>query len=244
LIGGQVQKDLSVGFDINLGGTRNIAEAVRRGGVKRLVYLSTFGVYDQRCMPTHPIDEGAAKGGTRGYGNFKVAQELVLEAYAAQYQFELVMLRPANVFGFGYFLAGSSGGAKMQALLEAGLDGRCARIPSTEALANEYVYAQDVGRAVDLAALARLNGIGIYNIGTGVVTPFSQLVETVTVLLPGLTVDVEPGAPAKSKSQPLDIGLAKRHLGWVPQYGLRGALEDYLSEIKLVRAVRSSGVKL
>src|SRR3954471_11957116 len=48
LIGGRVQESLSLAFDINLGGTRNVAEAVRLGGVRRLVHISTFGVYDRR----------------------------------------------------------------------------------------------------------------------------------------------------------------------------------------------------
>src|SRR5438876_2531753 len=48
LIGGRVQQSLSAAFDINLGGTRNVAEAVRLSGVRRLVHISTFGVYDRR----------------------------------------------------------------------------------------------------------------------------------------------------------------------------------------------------
>ncbi len=94
-----------------------------------------------------PIDEDFPQGGTRGYGNYKAAKELILDAYAGTYNFELIMLRPANVFGLGHFWSGSSGGQKMQALIEAGLDNRPARIPSSETMANEYIYATDMGRA-------------------------------------------------------------------------------------------------
>src|SRR4051794_973133 len=48
LIGPRVQQALSLAFDINLGGTRNIAETVRLTGVRRLVHISTLGVYDRR----------------------------------------------------------------------------------------------------------------------------------------------------------------------------------------------------
>src|SRR5262245_50339140 len=44
LIGNRVQQSLSAAFDINLGGTRNVAEAVRLTGVHRLVHISTFAV--------------------------------------------------------------------------------------------------------------------------------------------------------------------------------------------------------
>ena len=68
LIGNRVQQSLYAGFDINLGGTRNIAEAVRISGVRRLVHISTFGVYDRRREEgnTSVAEEfGAAGRGTR-----------------------------------------------------------------------------------------------------------------------------------------------------------------------------------
>src|SRR5215204_1293225 len=57
LIGGRVQESLSLAFDINLGGTRNIAEAVRLGGLRRLVHISTFGVYDRRRKTRGAVTE-------------------------------------------------------------------------------------------------------------------------------------------------------------------------------------------
>src|SRR5262249_40090186 len=67
LIGGRVQQSLTAAFDINLGGTRNVAEAVRLMGVKRLVHISTFGVYDRRREANAPITEDFPRGGARGY---------------------------------------------------------------------------------------------------------------------------------------------------------------------------------
>src|SRR6266545_2956937 len=65
LIGGRVQQSLSQAFDINLGGTRNIAEAVRLTGVRRLVHISTFGVYDRRREANAPVTEDFPRGGAR-----------------------------------------------------------------------------------------------------------------------------------------------------------------------------------
>ncbi len=235
LIGSRVQQSLSLAFDINLGGTRNVAEAVRLTGVRRLVHLSTFGVYDRRRKTSGPMAEDFPRGGGRGYGNYKVAKELILEAYAQAHGFELIMLRPANVFGFGHFWSGSGGGRKMQDLLEAGLDGRVARIDSSETMANEYIYAKDIGRAVDLAATKPLPPETIFNIGNGVVTPFEEVLDAVRALFPDLRYEVEPGEPPKSKSAPLDIFSAKRHLGWEPRFTIRSAFEDYLKELKATR---------
>jgi len=236
LIGSRVQQSLSLAFDINLGGTRNVAEAVRLTGVRRLVHLSTFGVYDRRRKTNGPMAEDFPRGGGRGYGNYKVAKELILEAYAQAHGFELIMLRPANVFGYGHFWSGSGGGRKMQDLLEAGLDGKTARIDSSETMANEYIYAKDMGRAVDLAATKPLPPETVFNIGNGVVTPFDEVLDAVKALFPSLKHEVAPGEPPKSKSAPLDISSAKRHLGWEPQFSIASAFKDFLAELKATRA--------
>jgi nucleoside-diphosphate-sugar epimerase len=236
LIGGRVQQSLNAAFDINLGGTRNVAEAVRLSGVRRLVHISTFGVYDRRREANAAIAEDFPHGGTRGYGAYKAAKELILGAYAAAYGFELIMLRPANVFGLGHFWSGSSGGQKMHNLLVAGLDGTRARIPAAETMANEYIYAKDIGRAVDLAATVPMPKQIAFNIGNGIVTSFEEVLAAVKALCPGLAYEVEPGEAPQSKLAPLDISAAKRHLGWEPRFSIASAFEDYLAELKAARA--------
>ncbi|MDB5651762.1 MAG: Nucleoside-diphosphate-sugar epimerase [Hyphomicrobiales bacterium] len=235
LIGGRVQQSLDLAFDINLGGTKNVAECVRLCGLRRLVHMSTFGVYDTRRNTGGAIDESFPRGAGRGYGNLKAAKELLLEAYADRYGFELIMLRPANVFGYGHFWSGSSGGAKMQALLQAGLDGGTARIASAETIANEYVYARDMGRAVDLAVRVAMPPQTIFNIGNGVVTPFAEVVASVARLLPGLSCEILPGEAPKSKAAPLSIAAAREHLGWSPAFDMDAAFADYLAEMKTAR---------
>jgi len=236
LIGPRVQQALGVAFDINLGGTRNVAEAVRLTGVRRLVHISTFGVYDRRRPADGLITEDFPRGQGRGYGNYKAAKELILEAYASVYRFEVIMLRPANVFGLGHFWSGSSGGQKMQALAQAGLDGGTARIPASETTPNEYVYAKDVGRAVELAATVPMPAQSIFNIGNGIVTPFEEVLSAVKALCPNVTYEVEAGDAPQVKIAPLDISAAKRHLGWEPGFTIASAFEDYLKELKAARA--------
>ena len=236
LIGNRVQQSLNAAFDINLGGTRNVAEAVRLAGVRRLVHISTFGVYDRRREANAPITEDFPHGGTRGYGAYKAAKELILGAYAAAFGFELIMLRPANVFGLGHFWSGSSGGQKMHNLLVAGLDGTRARIPAAETMANEYIYAKDIGRAVDLAATVPMPKQIAFNIGNGAVTAFEEVLAAVRALCPGLAYEVEPGEPPHSKLAPLDISAAKRELGWEPRFSVAAAFADYLQELKAARA--------
>ena len=237
LIGPRVQQALSLAFDINLGGTRNVAEAVRLCGVRRLVHISTLGVYDRRREGSGtlaPVPEDAPRGQGRGYGNYKAAKELILEAYASAYGFELIMLRPANVFGLGHFWSGSSNGLKMQSLIEAGFEGATARIAAADTATHEYVYAKDVGRAVDLAATRPMPAQTVFNIGNGYLTTFEELVAAVKALCPAVRYEIAPGE-APAAPAPLDISAAKRHLGWEPRFTIVSAFADYLAEIKAAR---------
>ena len=145
------------------------------------------------------------------------------------------LLRPANVFGVGHFWSGSAGGAKVQALVTAGLNGERARIPAADAVPNEYIYAKDVGSAVDRAVTAPAPKGMFFNIGNGAVTPFATLVETVKKVLPALTVEIEGKVEDAGRGQPLDISAAKRELGWQPAYSLEAGFADYAQELRAAK---------
>jgi UDP-glucose 4-epimerase len=232
LIGARVMESLYTGFQINVMGTINVAEAVRIAGVKRLVHISTFGVYDWRQDAPQPVGENFPRGSGRAYGNSKAAKELLLESYQKIFGFELIMLRLANVYGLGHFWSGDAGGEKMQNLLVSGLRGEIARIPQEQTLDFEYVYAKDVGRAVDLAATIPFPGKTIFNIGTGRITKFAEIVEMVKSFFPALRVEIIPGQAPESRSQHLDISRARNFLGWQPRFTMESALVDYIQDLK------------
>ncbi|OGP24378.1 MAG: hypothetical protein A2038_15290, partial [Deltaproteobacteria bacterium GWA2_57_13] len=196
LIGARVAESLYSGLQINVIGTINVGEAVRLTGVKRLVHISTLSVYNRRLEGSTPISEDFPRGDGFPYGNSKVAKELMLEAYQNLYGFELIILRLANVFGLGHFWGGSGGGEKIQTLLEKGLRGEVARIPQEQTMSFEYVYAKDVGRAIDLAATVPLPAKTVFNIGNGQVLTFDELTAAVRRVLPTLRVEIIPGRPS------------------------------------------------
>src|SRR5687768_14194736 len=90
LIGGVAQQVPYRGLQINVGGTTNVAEAVRLLGVRRLLHASTQGVNDLSFPQSGPLTEDFPSDGRgRVYSASKVACEQVLKAYAFSYRFEL-----------------------------------------------------------------------------------------------------------------------------------------------------------
>lgn len=232
LIGPRVAESLYNGFQINVVGTMNVAEAVRLTGIRRMVHVSTFGVYDWRHPAPQPVNEDFYRGSGVPYGNSKVAKELLLEAYQRMHKFELMVVRPANVYGLGHFWSGSGGGEKIQALLVSGLKGETAKIPEEQTMAFEYIYCKDIGRALDLAATVAMPEKNVFNIGEGKVTQFQEIVDIVKKLLPKCSVEIVPGAAPVSRTQHLDISRAKKYLGWEPQFTMEQGFMDYIQDLK------------
>ncbi len=232
LIGGKVAQPIYTGMQINVMGTINVAEAVRLTGVKRLVQISTFGVYDRRGGEREPIDETFHRGPGEAYGNSKVAKELMVEAYQRLYGFELITLRLANVYGVGHFAGGSGGGEMVQNMLQTGIRGGVVKVAQEVARDFEYVYYKDLGRALDKAVTSPLSVPVTLNIGTGVVIKFDDLVATAEKLLPNLQVEMIPGQKPRSAKQPMVITRAKQFLGWEPEYDLERGFKDYIEELK------------
>jgi UDP-glucose 4-epimerase len=232
LIGGKVAQPIYTGMQINVMGTINVAEAVRLTGVKRLVQISTMGVYDRRLEGPHAIEENFYRGPGEAYGNSKVAKELMVEAYQRLYGFELIILRLANVYGVGHFAGGSGGGEMVQNLLQTGIKGGVAKINQEQARDFEYIYYKDLGRALDRAATVGLSAPTVLNVGTGVVVAFDDLVRTAEKLLPKLEVEIIPGTKPRSSKQPMVITKAKQVLGWEAEYDLEAGFKDYIEELK------------
>ena len=232
LIGGRVAEALYSGLQINVMGTINVAEAIRLTGVKRLVQISTIGVYDRRREGSTAINEDFPRGEGAAYGNSKVAKELMVEAYQRQYGFEMIIVRLANVFGYGHFFGGSGGGETVQNLLQKGLKGEVVHIHQEQTRDFEYIYYKDVGRALEIAATKPIPTKNIFNVGMGIVTKFDDLITVVQKLLPNLEVEIIPGKAPRSVKQPLAISRAKELLGWEPEFDMETGFTDYIKDLK------------
>ena len=84
-------------FNENIVATFNLLEAMRRKGVKELVFASSSSVYGE--PEETPVDENAPIRPISVYGASKVACEALIHAYSRLYGVKAVVLRYANVIG-------------------------------------------------------------------------------------------------------------------------------------------------
>ena len=199
----------------------SVLEAAAKGGVRRVVVASSGGtIYGPaRVLPTpetHPLDPISAHGST----------SLAIETYASFFrstqELETVALRYANVYGPGERVRGDQGviAAWCESLA---LDEPLQLIGDPETR-RDFVYAGDAGAA----AVAALDGCrpGAYNIGSGVATPLSEvleLIEDVSGRTPELTRREARGVDVPATG--LDSSLFTAATGWTPATPLREGIE-------------------
>jgi UDP-glucose 4-epimerase len=232
LIGKRVAENSYTGSTNNILGTINVLEASRLRGLKRVVYVSTFGVYDRDKITQGPVREDAPVGGHNLYTTTKVCSEHLAHAYAHLYNLDTVIVRPAGVFGRGHYVGGSTVGMVMRDLALKIIKGEPFSIDAQIYFSNEYVYAKDVALAIDLACKAREPKQRIYNAGSGVVTRASDLAQAARELLPKVDIKLVGDETGKGHGDfPLDLSVSKAELGYAPQFPLKEALRDYMEEL-------------
>jgi len=213
------------GFQVNLVGTINVAEAARLTGVRRLVHASTQALYVSDD-PTELLSEDSPIDcRERVYNAAKLGCEHILRTYAAKHKLELALLRFAGVYGY-YAVAGGPGVAVQQAVCDA-LAGKPVTLSVYESV--DFIYAKDLANGIALAIHTDPWPHQIYNLGSGTLTR----VEDVENVLAKIFSQVKISRGKLTSARPrMDITRARTDLGFNPEYRLEVALRDYIDQLK------------
>lgn len=235
LIGDAAQVVPHRGFEVNVVGAVNVAEAVRLARVPRLVHASTIGVNDLSQRQEAALTEDFPIGsGGRIYGASKVAGEQLLWAYARAYGFQLALLRFAGIYGLGHFAGGSGIGPEILGLVRAAIDGVPGRLGAGMPASYEIVNVKDVAQGVMQAATVQALPHHIYNIGQGVLVEPSDVLAAARRVFPGFEGEtVAPRPDPFPRRQPLDLRRSKAELGYSPAFTLDTGLLDLADELRV-----------
>jgi len=221
LIGHKAERNPALAFYVNTQGTASVADACCRASVRRLVHVSSLGVYDWAALAGAPwVSEDGPIRPRTVYSASKLAAEAAALAFEPQ-GLAVTLLRLAGVYGHGHYRGGSRVGFLLRRSLERALAGQEVRLPASLG-ASEHLYAPDAGHAVR-AALER--GLpGTFNIGTGVVSQAEEVADAIRAAVPGADVAAPPPEPAPP---PLDIRRAARALGYRARWSLPDGMADW-----------------
>jgi nucleoside-diphosphate-sugar epimerase len=170
---------------------------------------------------------------TTFYASTKQAMESLGLNYARWHGIEFAALRYGAVFGPW---SGAGGGGPSNIMKDAvtkALAGQEAVLPAG---AMEWVYSKDAGAGTVLALKAKDLGFGVFNITMGVLATPEDMAKALKAAVPGAKVRIEtPTAAAVSlpdMKAVSNLSLAKKTLGFTPEYGLVEGVKDLVAWTK------------
>jgi len=182
-------------FEVNIGGTFNVLEAMLKNNVKRLVYSSSASVYGDAVE--EPMTEGHPYNNTNFYGATKIAGEHMCRSLFHRYkdsekQFDYVGLRYMNVYGARQDYQGAYIAVIMKILDKLDKD-EPPIVYGDGSQAYDFIYVKDCGRA-NVCAMSSDATDSFYNVGTGMRTTIKELANIIlNVTNSNLKIQYEPG---------------------------------------------------
>ena len=212
---------------INVLGSLNLLENAVKYKVKKFIFASSGGtVYGG--APSWPATEDTPFAPLSPYGVAKVAVELYLRYYKAQFGLDYVALRYSNVYGPRQDPHGEAG--VIAIFSQAMLSGERPRLNARrkdgdDGSSRDFVYCRDVARANVLATESSLTGP--YNVGTGVDTTIREIFELVAA---DAGFKGEPIYAPKREGD-LEISILspnkiENELGWKPSVSLKEGIGE------------------
>jgi UDP-glucose 4-epimerase len=209
---------------INVLGTLELLEGMRRSRVRRLVFSSSAAIFGEPRRI--PIDEGHPAEPDSPYGVSKLAAEKHCLCYGRLHGWQVCCLRYFNVYGVNQRF--DAYGNVIPIFATRLLKGESLVIYGDGRQTRDFVDVRDVARANWLAL--RHGASGVFNIGSGVATTIEQLAALIQASSGCSTAVVhEPPRPGEVRHSVADLTASCNHLRFAPRVDLREGLSDYLA---------------
>ena len=217
-------------------GLLNALKAATVWGVRRFSFASTNAVYaGVNEMPLHE-DAPLPVVAPHQIPVFKKTAELFAALVGDSAGLETVSLRIGTVWG-PLGLPDSPFFA-LPRLLSAAVWGEDPDLTPPRPLAyaedaRDLCYVKDCGRAIALLMLAERLNHRIYNVSSGRLVPYSEVVAAINAVVPGANITLPEGRnPDQPPDNYLDITRLRKDTGFRPEYDVERAVPDYVDWLR------------
>lgn len=207
----------------NVQGTLTALEAAKTFGVKRFIYISSAAVYGAVDDPY--VYVGTSKRYADSvYGATKIACEELVRNYGLE---ETVSLRYGYIYGPGRTVTCPI----RQVVLDVLKTGAAIREQGAEQL-QDYLYVDDASRAVLAVYDAKTWPKHEYNVASGHLYPFSEVIDVVAEEFPKASLQIGRGTFGFTFQSAMDIDPIKEDFGWIPETEFSIGLKHYIQWLK------------
>jgi UDP-glucose 4-epimerase len=207
----------------NVIGTLNYLEAARKGGAEKRFVFASSGATVGEVEP--PIHEEVPPHPVSPYGASKLSGEAYCSAYFRTFGLQTVSLRFGNVYG----PLSSHKNSVIAKFIKRAMRGEVLEIYGDGTQTRDFIYIEDLTRAVRLAATTEGVGGEVFQIATNAETSVQEMVEELLPVLAEVGIkDVEVRQTTPRLGDVMrnysDTSKAARMLGWRSEVDLKEGL--------------------
>lgn len=192
-------------------------------GVKKIVFVSSGGTVYGRPASL-PVAESAPTEPECSYGITKLTIEKYLSLYHQLHGLDYVVVRPSNPYGSRQNPQGIQG--VIPVFLGRVARGEPIEIWGDGSVIRDYIFVDDLVEGICRAAFT-VSDSRIFNIGSGSGYSLKELVSCMEgVLGANFKVQYKESRSFDVPEIVLDIGLARKKLGWAPSVGIHEGLRN------------------
>ena len=193
---------------------------------KKFIYASTMSVYGNQ--PDVPVKESAQTNPLSFYAVGKIASEHYMQLFT-NFGITNTTLRLFNVYGPGQNMKNLKQGMVSIFLAQA-LDNNKIVVKGNPDRYRDFVFIDDIVQAFIKAEMFDDSKYRILNIGTGIRTTVSELLEKIVSNLENeVEVEYADSTPGDQFGIYADVSLAGKNLGWKHAYSLDKGLKSMVN---------------
>lgn len=206
--------------DNNVIGTIDLLESMRKNGIKKIIFSSSACVYG--TPDTLPIKEDAAVRPDNPYGASKAAIEAFLQAYNANFNFDVTILRYFNPYGPGEMHDPET--HAIPNFIKAALAKKPIPLFWNGEQIRDFIYIEDLARAhVDVI---NQTGFNVFNIGTEKGIVVKEVVEEIFNILDyKVSINDLGKRPGDVQANYASSEKLKKAVGWRAKVDLKEGLK-------------------
>ncbi len=210
-------------YDVNVTGTLKLLEAMRRQGVKKLVFASSSSVYGNNAKfpfsETDNVDNPVSP-----YAATKKAGELLCYTYHHLYNFDIFCMRFFTVYGYNQ--RPEMAIQKFGRLIR---EGKPITMYGDGTTKRDYTYIDDITAGL-MASIDRVKGYEVINLGNHQTVMLRDLIQHISEVIgkPAI-IEQKPNQPGDVELTYADVQKAKELLDYEPKHPITIGLRKMFS---------------
>lgn len=212
----------------NYKSTLSALEICRRYKIKKFIYFSSYVYGSPEYLP---VDENHPTSIKNPYGRSKLHGEFLCHAYAEDYDMDITILRPFNIYGEGQkskFLFPTI----IRQLLDPEVTYVTVENTNTK---RDYLYIKDLISLLNkIIFSSSLSGVSSFNVGFGESYSVDEILKKMMKIFGIEKEIIDKGSKRKNEVMDCyaDNTKIKEFLSWEPKYNIDRGLKDLKESLK------------